>query len=307
VAKLDSTGNWLWAVSAGGTGTDGEARISVDSAGNAYVTGFISGTASFGSTTLTAKGAWDLFVAKLDSTGNWLWAVSAGGTGMDRGLGISVDGAGNSHVTGIFDGSADFGSTTLTTTAPWTVFVAKLDNAGQWLWAVSAAGTDGSGGYGISVDGTGNSVVTGFISGTVSFGATPLTANDIYNGFVAKLDSTGKWLWAVSADVSSVAISVDSTGNSTITGSVDGPASFGPITLTPKGQVDAFVAALDSTGKWLWAVSVGGTKNVFGSGVSLDGMGHSLVTGVFHATADFASSTLTTSGGVDVFVWKLSN
>jgi hypothetical protein len=63
----------LWAASAGGTGGDTVGYgISVDSAGNTYVTGEYGATASFGPTTLTSKGSSDLFVAKLDSAGKWL-------------------------------------------------------------------------------------------------------------------------------------------------------------------------------------------------------------------------------------------
>jgi hypothetical protein len=133
VAKLDSTGKWMWAVSAGGTGTAGGLGISVDSAGNSYVTGDFGfdfsapGTASFGSTTLTSNGKWDVFVAKLDSTGKWLWAVSAGAGDDDFGRGISVDGAGISYITGSFDGTASFGSTTLTSKGSEDLFVWKVN------------------------------------------------------------------------------------------------------------------------------------------------------------------------------------
>ncbi|MFA7028745.1 MAG: SBBP repeat-containing protein, partial [Candidatus Cloacimonadaceae bacterium] len=57
---------WLWARKAGGTQDDKVYSIDIDSSGNSYVTGYFKGTASFGTTTLTSIGNWDIFVAKLD-------------------------------------------------------------------------------------------------------------------------------------------------------------------------------------------------------------------------------------------------
>lgn len=71
VSKLDSSGYCLWGVSAGGTSKDWGNSIAVDNSGNSYVTGGFSGTANFGSTTLTPKGSWDIFVAKLDKNGKF--------------------------------------------------------------------------------------------------------------------------------------------------------------------------------------------------------------------------------------------
>ncbi len=92
------TPEWDWAVGAGGTGVDEGLSIAIDSQGNQYVTGSFRGTAAFGNHTLTASGDnWteDIFAAKLDPAGNWLWAVKAGGIDYDEGNGIAVDGAGN--------------------------------------------------------------------------------------------------------------------------------------------------------------------------------------------------------------------
>jgi hypothetical protein len=85
--------------------------IAVDASGNSYVTGGFEGTATFGSTTLESSGSQDIFVAKLDNRGNWLWAKKAGGTDSDYGYGIAVDASGNSYVTGYFySATATFGS-----------------------------------------------------------------------------------------------------------------------------------------------------------------------------------------------------
>jgi len=84
---------------------------------------------------------------------NFLWVERAGGTEGDFGIGIATDGSGNSIVTGVFEGTATFGDSTLTSAGGQDRFIAKYDGDGNFLWVeqagegVSAAAiaTDGSG------------------------------------------------------------------------------------------------------------------------------------------------------------------
>ncbi|MDX9776786.1 MAG: SBBP repeat-containing protein, partial [Petrimonas sp.] len=95
------------------------------SSGNCYVTGNFNGTASFGATNLTCSGDYDIFVAILNTSGAWQWAVQAGGAGTDQGNSIAVDSSGNCYVTGYFSGTASFGATNLTSSGGDDIFVAK--------------------------------------------------------------------------------------------------------------------------------------------------------------------------------------
>ncbi|MCK9334752.1 MAG: SBBP repeat-containing protein, partial [Candidatus Cloacimonetes bacterium] len=156
------TEDWLWAKQVGGTSNDEGRSIATDSNGNSYVTGSFEGIAVFGSTTLTSSGNTDIFIAKLGCNGNWLWATKAGGPGSDIGYGIAVDGNGNSYVTGCFRDNASFGSTTINSSGNTDIFVAKIDSNGNWLWAQKAGGSSSDYGYGIAVDSSGNSYVTGY-------------------------------------------------------------------------------------------------------------------------------------------------
>jgi hypothetical protein len=309
VAKLDSSGNWLWAKQAGGNNWDVGFGIATDSSGNSYVTGFFAESASFGSTTLTSSGGEDIFVAKLDSSGNWLWAKQAGGTGLDIGYGIATDSSGNSYVTGFFAESASFGSTTLTSSGGEDIFVAKLDSSGNWLWAKQAGGTSPDYGWGIAIDSSENSYVTGYFEGTASFGTTNLTSSGVQDIFIAKLDSSGNWLWVKQAggnnwDVG-FGIATDSSGNSYITGLFAEFASFGSTTLTSSGQDDIFVAKLDNNGNWLWVKQAGGISSDEGFAITTDSSENSYVTGYYQGTASFGSIELTSSGGNDIFIAKL--
>src|SRR5665213_734436 len=70
LTKMDHLGHYIWAVRAGGGGSDRPRRLKTDAAGNSYITGYFFGTATFGSNTVTSSGLQDIFIAKYDSAGN---------------------------------------------------------------------------------------------------------------------------------------------------------------------------------------------------------------------------------------------
>ncbi len=179
---------FLWAVSAGGTFSSGYS-IATDGLGNIFVTGHFIGMATFGDTTLTSAGGSDIFIAKYDGDGNFLWVEQAGGTDTDVGRAIAMDGSGNIVVTGNFNGIATFGSTTLTSDGGSDIFIAKYDGDGNLLWVDHAGGTTQDFGGGIATDGSGNIVVTGTFSGTAFFGDTTLTSAGVFDIFITKLDA----------------------------------------------------------------------------------------------------------------------
>jgi len=303
---------WQWAKRAGGSALDEGKYISIDANGNSYVTGFFEETATFGPFTLTSTESMDIFVAKLDTDGNWQWAKQAGGSDGDNGMGISVDENGNSYVTGLFNGTATFGATTLTSSGDSDVFVAELDTDGNWQWAKQAGGSAKDYGKSISVDANGNSYVTGYFKGTATFGATTLTCGGGTDIFAAKLDTDGNWQWAKQAGGGMVFyldfgedISVDANGNSYVTGTFMGTATFGAFTLTSSGSFDIFAAKLDTDGNWQWAKRAGGSGADCGKGIAVYANGNPYVTGLFNGTATFGATTLTSSGDSDVFVAKL--
>ena len=308
VAKIDASGAYVWATQAGGTVADYGKAISTLSDGSAIVTGNFQGTATFGSTTLTSAGSDDVFVAKIDASGTYVWATQAGSTSEDKGNAISTLSDGSSIVIGYFVGTATFGSTTLTSAGNADVFVAKIDASGAYLWATQASGTSSDIGYAISTLSDGSAIVTGYFSGTATFGSTTLTSAGIKDVFVAKIDASGTYVWAAKAGGTSndygYAISTLSDGSAIVTGWFFGTAAFGSTTLTSAGDGDVFVAKIDASGAYAWATQAGSTSGDIGYAISTLSDGSAIVTGNFRAAATFGSTTLTSAGGGDVFVAK---
>jgi hypothetical protein len=242
-----------WPVSAGGTSTDYANDVAVDGAGNVTVTGFFySSTALLGTTRLTSQGSQDVFVAKVDKTGKFLWAVSAGSSSSDKGYGVAADSLGNAVVTGMFVGPATFGTTTLNTSGD--ILIARLDKSGKWLWATSAGRTMMDGAYGVAVDGSGNTAITGRFYKSAVIGSSTLTSAGSLDIFVARVDKTGKFLWSASAGGTSTdesyGLAVDGAGNAIFCGKFQNSAMFGSTKLTSQGGTDAFIARVDSSGKF---------------------------------------------------------
>jgi len=308
-AKLDPEGNFLWAVSAGGASHDSSYDLAVDDSGNAWLTGCFRYSASFGPHTLASAGNRDIFAARLDPDGNFLWAVSAGGTEQDYAYGIAIDGSGNAWLTGYFLGTASFGPHDLTSAGSTDVFAAKLDSDGNFLWAVSAGGPCGDSGHDIAVDAMGNAWLTGYFYGTASFGSHSLTSTSYDDIFAARLDTDGNFLWAVGAGGpdwdTGDALAVDGSGNFWLTGHFHGTAGFGPHDLTSCGCEDIFGAKLDPDGNFLWAFGAGGSSNDFGRDVVIGDEGNAWLTGSFKLTASFGPHDITSNGEYDVCVARL--
>ncbi len=127
LVKYDSIGTLLWAKKEGGSNYDGGYSVVDDETGNLYLTGyFLSSTIVFGTTTLTNAGTRDVFLVKYDTSGNVLWAKSAGGNSDDYGYSVAADGTGNVYVTGYFvSPTITFGST-LINAGDLDMYIAKI-------------------------------------------------------------------------------------------------------------------------------------------------------------------------------------
>ncbi|MDP4265503.1 MAG: SBBP repeat-containing protein [Bacteroidota bacterium] len=334
VVKLDATGNFIWAKQMGGSIGDAGKSIAVDASGNVYITGSFSGTSDFdpgpGIFNLTSAGSWDIFICKLNSSGNFLWAKRFGAsTQEDHGNAITVDASGNVYATGSFKGTIDFdpGPGTYPLTADYIdVFVLKLDASGNFIWAKKMGGIFTDVGNSIAVDASGNVYTTGYFVATADFDPDPATYYLVYgtgdeDGFISKLDASGNFVWVkhfsphTYDNCYSNGIAVDASGNVYTTGSFKGTTDFDPgpgtFNLVANGLNDGFVCKLNSSGDFVWAKKSGGCQEEdYGTSVAVDASGNVYTTGVFQYYADFDPGTgiyeLHADGATDVYISKLN-
>ncbi|HMU93915.1 MAG TPA: SBBP repeat-containing protein, partial [Anaerolineales bacterium] len=312
VVKFDADGNFLWAKSMGGVDAyTRSSKISIDSYGNVYTTGYFGGTVDFdpgaGVYNLTssgdiALGYGDGFISKLDENGNFVWARNVGGLNDDSITGSALDANGNIYTSGSFVETADFdpgvGTYNLTSEGGSDIFVSKLDANGDLVWAKRIGGSLYDYGGGVAIDLIGNVFLTGSFIDTVDFdpnaGAYILTSTGAYDPFVVNLSNDGNFVWAVSMGGAGWDyggdIAIDSNNNVYTTGVFEDIADFDPgagiFNLTSMGGRDIYISKLDDIGNFVWAKSIGGVGFEFISDIALDQNGNVYTTGAITQSAD---------------------
>jgi hypothetical protein len=325
--------NYLWAKNIGGPGQDLANEMVLDPLGNIYVTGFFSDTADFdpgiGTFTLASTGNEDVFFAKYDNNGSFIWAKNIGGSGRDYGYSIQLDALGNILLCGSFENTVDFDPggavVNLSSNGNSDVFLAQYDNTGNFTWAIRVGGSTNDVAQALKVDASGNVVLLGYFSGTVDFDPSPTnTVNLVSPGifldaFIAKYNNNGEYLFAkrLGGNGNDVAYSLqlDAGGNIYAGGTFQGTADFDPgpgtSNLFSAGGTDVFLAKYDDNGNYLWAKGFGGSGDERCNALALDGAGNEYMSGYFSGTADFdpgpATMNLVSAGNYDVFLLKCDN
>jgi gliding motility-associated-like protein len=303
-----------WMQKGGSSSVDEAYDVSVDGSGNAYATGYFTGSATFGTTTLNSSGSSDIFIAKINNTGSYVWAIKAGGTASDRGLSIQTDNAGNVYVTGFFNGSATFGTTTITSSGQQDVFIAKYNTSGALQWVTRAGGSLADIGNGIDVDASGNVYITGEFRGTSTFGTTTLTSlSGSTDVFTAKLNSSGTILWVEQGagpfGDRGLDIGVDNAGNAYVTGQFSDTITFDNVHNNTMFNA-IFVIKYNSSGVEQWFKMAGGASLNIANAIAVDGAGNAYITGDFEGNLTFFNNTntlLNNTYAYGVFVTKYTS
>ncbi|HYV94380.1 MAG TPA: T9SS type A sorting domain-containing protein [Chitinophagales bacterium] len=315
VAKYNSAGTLKWTRQIGGNGADGYSLGSTtDASGNTYVIGSIYGSAYFGNTLVTGAGYNDIFLVKYSPSGNLLWVKTYGGSENDVGLGVAINSAGKIFISGYFYGTAHFDNITLTSAGIHDIFVAKCNGSGNILWANRIGGTSYDNSASVAVDTLGNVYATGYFNNTATFSGsnTTLVSSGSDDIFIVKYNQSGSLQWATKAGGTGVYdigndISLDHNLNVYITGQFESTCTFGTTSLVSAGTQDIFIACLNNSGSFLWAVRAGSTLSDVGTGIRSDNAGNLYATGWYNNNSTFDGQTKTTVGGLDVFVARYSS
>ncbi|HTF06011.1 MAG TPA: T9SS type A sorting domain-containing protein [Bacteroidia bacterium] len=249
--KYDSNGNVLFATKIGSGSLD-LYGITSDNSGSIYVTGYLQGSDVIGSVTYTSTGMRDAAVVKLNASGTVSWVRQSQNSSNTVTLAraISCDPQNGVYITGNFESTALFGSTTLTAPLFGTnCFIAKLDTAGTFTWAQQSTGACNA--YAITTDQNSQVYITGNYGNTISFGAQTLNNNSTgSNAFIAIFEpAAGVCLFAIASTgqnpgAFAFGISTDNLGGTYITGTDKAPVIFGTDTTLFIGGEDVFIAKL---------------------------------------------------------------
>lgn len=310
----------------GGTGDDKIHDICFDKLGNRYIAGTFKNSIDFGNgVEITSVDNADAFIAKYDADGNILWANGFGGSLTDYADAIAVDNDGNIITASRFYEKIVFGTDTLVGKGSWDIAIAKFDSYGNYLWMKHAYTPNKDEATDIKIDSQGNYVVLGYydvadsIHIPMKYESLEIYSHGERDIFVIKMDSEGNPLWGVTAggfydDDNAGGLAIDENDNIYFNGSyTDTTAIFGTIELVQEDGDDLFLAKLNSSGSYLWAVSATGAGDDVGKNLEYvqgDGTntGKLLVTGYFEDSlyVGAENNLFKSTGNDDVFVFTYS-
>ncbi len=302
--------SWEWAEQINCEGIiDRGTSITTDNNNNIYVAGIFYEKATFTDTSLISYGDEDIFIAKYDSSENLIYIIQAGGIGWDEVYSIFNDNTGSIYITGLFNGTATFGDSLLSSNGNGDIFIAKFNDLnGTLKWARKAGGNELDVGFSIKTDNFNNVYVTGCFKGTAYFGNDSLITNGDYDIFIVKYDKNGNLIWLKQAGGSSfdvgISITTDKNNYIYVTGHLKDTAIFENDTITSNGDRDIFISKYDTSGNLIWLKHAGGIGIDKSYSIITDNNNNVYVAGSFQDIVSFENETLTSNGNFDIFIIK---
>ncbi len=245
---------------------------------------------------------------------NYGWFKTYGTPGDERVVSMTYDAVGNLIVAGTYNNTLVLGTNVFISAGGQDLFLAKYDRTGNLLWARSA-GSSGTDNWGIqlAVDNAGNIYSPGNFSGTISFGASSLTAVGGQDCFLVKYDANGNFQWARRGGSSATdyggGVAVDSTGAVLFTGYYDANVQFdgAPSVLNAGTADNMFLVKYDSNGNFLWQQS--GTGSPYGQSVAVDSNNAAIVVGSMGNGGNFGGIQVASgnNGHANMFLAKFDS
>jgi len=293
-----------WAASGGGIKADKVRGLNVDQDGNVFVAGECADEVGFGAVTHKGLGLNDVFVAKLDPRGKYLWSKVSGGPQIDRAYAVATDAQGNSYVTGHFQGaSAEFDGHAVRGRGDYDAFVVSYDQDGRFRWIRTAGGRGYDYGHAVAVDSRGDVIVAGAVVGEATFGDVVVPNEPGAHIFVAKYHADGELVWVKvatgKAGGSAYGVVVDGGDNIYIGGLSTGVGAFGALPLSSPKGTSALVAKLDRDGQVLWLKQHLGEPSCLFHEITCDAQGRVWASGMIKGRAQVGTEAYATTGDKD--------
>lgn len=307
-AKYDARGELVWFQAFGGKGYDYGHGVGTDDAGNAVVTGALTGAGMLSGQAIGEPGPSRIFAIKFDPAGKVAWHRVATGTGNSTGHGIAVDRAGNSFVGGAHGGPGSLAGVGFGAKPGRDIFVAKLDPAGKVAWIHDGFGSDSAMAHEICADEAGRVWVSGMFNEKLKTGMGEQASQGVSDLLMAALDSSGRRLWTKTAGGPKIdyglGVATDGKGNAFLTGSFTGKVRFGDRELDSGAASDIFVAGMGPKGDILWLLQASGKATDHAYTIAHH-QGFLYLSGACSGEARFGDKTLANLGSNDIFLARV--
>lgn len=186
-AKFTADGQLAWLHAGHGSASAMIHEITADADGNVWASGMFQRELKLADRSVTNQGKHDLLLTHFDSQGNRRWTKTAGGPGIEYGLGIATDGQGNAYLTGSFTGKVEFDGVAATSPGGSDIMIVKYDRDGHLERLQTVVGEKTDHAYTIVADGRGSLYLSGACRGPAKFGRHSIDNRGSNDIFLAKL------------------------------------------------------------------------------------------------------------------------
>jgi outer membrane protein assembly factor BamB len=307
-------GSAIWARRFGGSGSDMGVAVTLDSSDNIYVLGQFTGELDLGTGGIhPSYGLDDIFLLKLDPTGEPIWSRSFGGTSHDYADDIAVDAQGNIYIAGSFMERLDLGGGPLKCKGVHDVFVAKLDSNGEHLWSKAYGDAQDQICLRVAVDASGGVFLAGYFRGEVKLGRKRFRSYPDKAAFVGKLDDDGQHVWSEQYghifDYAFPGLVQAPNGELIHIGGSDPTKEFTGKKLKRKPRMmdlGVVLARYRPDGERIWRHRFGRGSDNLNTFVDLDPAGNIVIGGSYAGIVDFGGDQVLEAGTMaEVFVAEL--
>lgn len=329
IQKLNENGDYIWHKNYEDNGVVTGVSITTDNDNNIYALGNFGGTINFdASTSITSNGGGDVFLLKLNASGNVLWARNFGLSGYDEANSILF----NKNTNELYF-TGDYKTVQTPSSVTNDFFLYKLNPVtGADIWVETFGSSKSESSYELAGDSSGNVYVTGTYISKLdhrSFPSTNVISNLLTtpntsfpglgfskNTFVLKLNNGGNVLWAkginndknTRGNVEARAIEIDSNNNVYLVGNFKGIIDFNPnsgqYNVSSQGNSDIFIMSLNNNGAFKWSQRI--TNDGIGNAIALDNQGGVIIGGSL-TNHGFFIGRYSTSNGALGWLHKGSN
>lgn len=299
--KLNPSGIIQWAKKINPTNIARCSGITVDNNDNIFVTG---------NYTDNSNGYSSFFISKYNTSGTQSWFQTIGtGPSFKSVSGIACDNLGNVFICGRFQLSLTLGLTTLTAIATTDGYISRLDANGNAVWAKQLSSPDLAQNAltSVAVDVANNIYTVGYVDSTATVGNISIPLSKGAKAIIIKFDQNGNTLWAkASTQGRQYPQKIIKTTDSSIyfTGYFANSLKIDSTIILSSGSNDGFIVRIDENEKVKWIKGFGAAQADEVYTIAVNNNSDVFVAGGFSGSVVYGSTTLTSSGSIDIFLAK---
>jgi hypothetical protein len=249
VARIESNGEVDWVNTLGATQNEEVSDLAVNSSGEVLINASIESSVIIGDDTLNSDLGLGVNLI-YDVEGELIWSDQNSGMNNQFDGAVEFDSENNFYTTGTFEGTKDFGNTTLTSQGGSDIFIIKQDAEGEIEWVKQMGGQGNDGATDITIVNETEVVIGGYFEQTMEAGDSTLESAGEADNFITSFNAEGSIMSSISAGGSGSemlnSLTTNANGEIIASGTFESSATFKRADETSNGESDHYVWKIES-------------------------------------------------------------